>query len=403
MNYTNKKSAFSSDSENINNTIVHNNSNNSNITKRLNSGRPETNINNESKKNLVLLNENNEFDEKNKNKMKNNIESNTVSKNCRNNIDNKDMIENNSRNTSKLANQNFISKNYATVNEILEPIKNIMRIEKRQKIKSISPNLKLLDLFEDKDSNCKFISINKNKLLENKKIKILKSKNFQTQRDDNRQCEKFKNNLLSENEATKDKNMKFPSKFPTLSSGGEKFSSSNGKKIKDFERVVNNTSKNLEKKELNVKNSENSIYINSDSNINKNHTNKILLKINKNRNSFLTNCINDLKNNIGNDLKEQLINEIANNLDECELNFQDLLKISFSSNFIFNKDNLLHAEKLESKIIAYYEKLIIFLQEKNLYDYHILTNEYFLNRICNNIFSLLDSERKFNSNSFNSI
>lgn len=122
---------------------------------------------------------------------------------------------------------------------------------------------------------------------------------------------------------------------------------------------------------------------------------------------FLTNDINDLKNsNLKEKNFEKLIitfNEylfiIEKNIDKY-INFESY-KNDLENKLSVNKElvSIENFENVENKIIESYDKMLAFFEEDNINDFHILTNEYFLRKIFDNIFYILNRDQnKISSN-----
>jgi hypothetical protein len=123
-------------------------------------------------------------------------------------------------------------------------------------------------------------------------------------------------------------------------------------------------------------------------------------------NSFITYDIKDLKNSNLIELQhlnKKTINEVICNLELCENDFEEYISLSDSINSYqknYKENMYLSYENVENKIILYYEKILNLLEQKDLIDFHLLTNEFFLKRLCNHIFTVLQKEKRITSKFF---
>lgn len=417
-NNTIKKSILISDTDNANYTNQTNN--NLDLTNRVNSGKKEnksiSNINitsNSNSNNTTNMRKEDSTEEKNKNNnnnndnnLKNNYDKNHFRNKSENNNNNNINNTQNNLIFTKTFNGKFIEKNYESVNHVLEPFKNIIKIEKRQKIKSISPNLKFINLFEDKasrGSKLKTIDLSdlsKRKLIDNKlmnSVENLKKKVFEGKNESNKEDVNSNKNIifLNENESEKEKIQIKINSHRIMSS--KNFINKNDKDI-NFKKILNNLhSQSLSKNcDLADKLKPDNLTNNKNKKISKNN---ILLKNKQALNNFLTQNTSELKTKIElqSDCKADIISEFSDLIEPCEKDTKELInayaQINYGNKESFHKLFAI-VEEIESRLISAFEKILKFLQDENLNDYHILTNEFFLRKICDIIFMALAKEKK---------
>lgn len=371
-----------SDTDNANNTNHTNN--NLDITNRVNSGKKEN------KKNSNSNNNNN--NKINKDLEQNNIKLNNFHKKNIESINRNVNNENINFIFLKTFNGNFSVKNYENVNEVLEPLKNIIKIERKQKIKSISPNLKFLNVFEEKGSRGSKIKtidltdLSKLKLMDNNNNKLGHSvENLKKQTNNNNN-----NNNICNSDRGQEKEI---TNEPKLNSHRINFNTIKEKEI-SFKKILNTLNNQESFKNSEIENKK------------KARKHNILLKnksVSNNNNNFITQNASELKSiiSVNNDSNFDLINEISNLIESCGKSIKDFLEInnqmSKGSQENFHK-LFASAEEIEYKIISNYDKIMKHLQEKNINDYHFLTNEFFLKNICGSVFLALAQEKKITCN-----